>query len=124
MCQGTQLGCVVGLQRERHTALIALPHFLPTGATTVPALFFWVFSGLLLIVDTTGKPSCITRYRIQLGKNEPVSAAAAIPAQSKKKKLLWGCSLQGAVQPLLLGAHLINSAFPNSQSHVAGGWLQ
>lgn len=42
------------------------------GATGVPALVFWVFSGLLLVVDTTGKPSFISRYRIQAGKNEPV----------------------------------------------------
>uniref|UniRef100_A0A2K6FV53 Fatty acid hydroxylase domain containing 2 n=1 Tax=Propithecus coquereli TaxID=379532 RepID=A0A2K6FV53_PROCO len=43
------------------------------GATHVPALCFWSFNGLLLVVDTTGKPKCISRYRIQVGKNEPVS---------------------------------------------------
>ncbi|XP_051023231.1 fatty acid hydroxylase domain-containing protein 2-like [Acomys russatus] len=42
------------------------------GAGLVPALCFWVLNGLLLLVDTTGKPSSISRYRIQLGKNEPV----------------------------------------------------
>nr|KAF6446710.1 fatty acid hydroxylase domain containing 2 [Rousettus aegyptiacus] len=42
------------------------------GATQVPSLFFWSFNGLLLVVDTTGKPNFISRYRIQVGKNEPV----------------------------------------------------
>ncbi|KAG8509248.1 Fatty acid hydroxylase domain-containing protein 2 [Galemys pyrenaicus] len=41
------------------------------GATQVPALLFWAFNGLLLVVDTTGKPHFISRYRIQQGKNEP-----------------------------------------------------
>ncbi|XP_006894793.1 PREDICTED: fatty acid hydroxylase domain-containing protein 2 [Elephantulus edwardii] len=40
--------------------------------TQVPGLFFWLFSGLLLVVDTTGKPNFISRYRIQMGKNDPV----------------------------------------------------
>uniref|UniRef100_H0XG30 Fatty acid hydroxylase domain containing 2 n=1 Tax=Otolemur garnettii TaxID=30611 RepID=H0XG30_OTOGA len=43
-----------------------------SGATLVPSLFFWCFNGLLLVVDTTGKPNFISRYRIQAGKNEPV----------------------------------------------------
>uniref|UniRef100_A0A2K5IRV1 Fatty acid hydroxylase domain-containing protein n=1 Tax=Colobus angolensis palliatus TaxID=336983 RepID=A0A2K5IRV1_COLAP len=41
------------------------------GAIQVPCLFFWSFNGLLLVVDTTGKPNFISRYRIQVGKNEP-----------------------------------------------------
>uniref|UniRef100_A0A9L0R2H3 Fatty acid hydroxylase domain containing 2 n=1 Tax=Equus caballus TaxID=9796 RepID=A0A9L0R2H3_HORSE len=41
------------------------------GATQVPSLLFWSFNGLLLVVDTTGKPNFISRYRIQVGKNEP-----------------------------------------------------
>ncbi|XP_059030102.1 fatty acid hydroxylase domain-containing protein 2 isoform X3 [Mustela lutreola] len=36
------------------------------GATQVPVLFFWAFNGLLLVVDTTGKPNFISRYRIQV----------------------------------------------------------
>ncbi|KAF3828244.1 hypothetical protein GH733_004941 [Mirounga leonina] len=43
-----------------------------TGVTQVPSLVFWSFNGLLLVVDTTGKPNFISRYRIQVGKNEPV----------------------------------------------------
>ncbi|XP_023569030.1 fatty acid hydroxylase domain-containing protein 2 isoform X1 [Octodon degus] len=43
-----------------------------TGAALVPGLLFWAFNGLLLVVDTTGKPGCIARYRIQQGKNQPV----------------------------------------------------
>ncbi|ELV12310.1 fatty acid hydroxylase domain-containing protein 2 isoform X2 [Tupaia chinensis] len=42
------------------------------GTTSVPFLLFWAFNGLLLVVDTTGKPNFISRYRIQIGKNEPV----------------------------------------------------
>ncbi|MEQ2171168.1 Fatty acid hydroxylase domain-containing protein 2 [Goodea atripinnis] len=38
----------------------------------VPTLAFWVLNGLLLLVDTSGKPSFITRYRIQEDKNSPV----------------------------------------------------
>uniref|UniRef100_G3T2W7 Fatty acid hydroxylase domain containing 2 n=1 Tax=Loxodonta africana TaxID=9785 RepID=G3T2W7_LOXAF len=46
--------------------------FIALGAIQVPFLFFWSFNGLLLVVDTTGKPNFISRYRIQMGKNEPV----------------------------------------------------
>ncbi|XP_057631783.1 fatty acid hydroxylase domain-containing protein 2 isoform X2 [Chionomys nivalis] len=48
------------------------PQEVQPGAALVPALCFWGFNGLLLVVDTTGKPTFISRYRIQLGKNEPV----------------------------------------------------
>ncbi|XP_056141025.1 fatty acid hydroxylase domain-containing protein 2 isoform X2 [Lampris incognitus] len=42
------------------------------GTMLVPTLVFWVSNALLLLVDTTGKPSFITRYRIQVDKNNPV----------------------------------------------------
>ncbi|XP_061558191.1 fatty acid hydroxylase domain-containing protein 2 [Phycodurus eques] len=42
------------------------------GTLLVPAVVFWAFNGLLLLVDTTGRPSFITRYRIQVDKNNPV----------------------------------------------------
>lgn len=45
-----------------------------TGTMLLPTLAFWVSNGLLLLVDTTGKPSFITRYRIQLDKNNPVGS--------------------------------------------------
>ncbi|TNN39168.1 Fatty acid hydroxylase domain-containing protein 2 [Liparis tanakae] len=41
----------------------------------VPTLAFWVTNALLLLVDTTGKPAFITRYRIQPDKNNPVDQA-------------------------------------------------
>ncbi|XP_032996242.1 fatty acid hydroxylase domain-containing protein 2 isoform X2 [Lacerta agilis] len=41
-------------------------------AGIIPSLFFWSFNGILMVADATGKPSFITRYRIQLGKNDPV----------------------------------------------------
>nr|XP_045362666.1 fatty acid hydroxylase domain-containing protein 2 isoform X3 [Camelus bactrianus] len=45
------------------------------GAIQVPFLVYWSFSGLFLVVDTTGKPNFISRYRIQVGKNEPTSSS-------------------------------------------------
>ncbi|KAK5858855.1 hypothetical protein PBY51_002968 [Eleginops maclovinus] len=42
------------------------------GTMLVPTLAFWGTNTLLLLVDTTGKPSFITRYRIQPEKNNPV----------------------------------------------------
>lgn len=43
-----------------------------TGTMLVPTLSFWLFNALLMVVDTTGKPNFITRYRIQADKNNPV----------------------------------------------------
>ncbi|XP_062979396.1 fatty acid hydroxylase domain-containing protein 2-like [Elgaria multicarinata webbii] len=37
----------------------------------VPLLVFCILNGTFMVVDATGKPKFITRYRIQLGKNEP-----------------------------------------------------
>ncbi|XP_074528607.1 fatty acid hydroxylase domain-containing protein 2 [Halichoeres trimaculatus] len=45
------------------------------GTMLLPTLTLWVMSGLLMLVDTTGKPSFITRYRIQMDKNNPVDPA-------------------------------------------------
>ncbi|XP_062443250.1 fatty acid hydroxylase domain-containing protein 2 isoform X2 [Rhea pennata] len=42
------------------------------GAALIPSLVFWSFNGILIVADVTGKPTFITRYRIQLGKNDPV----------------------------------------------------
>ncbi|KFW06389.1 Fatty acid hydroxylase domain-containing protein 2, partial [Eurypyga helias] len=42
------------------------------GSALVPCLAFWCFNGILMVADVTGKPTFITRYRIQLGKNDPV----------------------------------------------------
>ncbi|XP_015272555.1 PREDICTED: fatty acid hydroxylase domain-containing protein 2 [Gekko japonicus] len=38
----------------------------------VPGIIFWSFNMILMVVDVTGKPTFITQYRIQLGKNDPV----------------------------------------------------
>ncbi|XP_055499346.1 fatty acid hydroxylase domain-containing protein 2 [Leucoraja erinacea] len=40
------------------------------GAMVIPTLAFWLVNGLLLIVDVTGKPQLITRYKIQAGHNQ------------------------------------------------------
>nr|XP_020491207.1 fatty acid hydroxylase domain-containing protein 2 [Labrus bergylta] len=45
------------------------------GTMLLPTLAFWGSNGLLLLVDTTGKPSFIARYRIQVDKNSPVDPA-------------------------------------------------
>uniref|UniRef100_A0A8C3F3L5 Fatty acid hydroxylase domain containing 2 n=2 Tax=Chrysemys picta bellii TaxID=8478 RepID=A0A8C3F3L5_CHRPI len=45
------------------------------GTALVPSLVYWCFNGLLMVADVTGKPTFITRYRIQLGKNDPVDPA-------------------------------------------------
>lgn len=58
------------------------------GATYLPALSFWTLNGLLLVVDTTGKPNFISRYRIQVGKNDPVRVAAAQPRKQALKPSL------------------------------------
>ncbi|XP_054612146.1 fatty acid hydroxylase domain-containing protein 2 [Dunckerocampus dactyliophorus] len=42
------------------------------GTMLVPTVVFWGFNAMLLLVDTTGRPSFITRYRIQVDKNNPV----------------------------------------------------
>ncbi|XP_029956550.1 fatty acid hydroxylase domain-containing protein 2 [Salarias fasciatus] len=42
------------------------------GTMFAPTVVFWVSNGVLLIADTTGKPNFITRYRIQVDKNNPV----------------------------------------------------
>lgn len=49
-----------------HSALFYL------GTMLVPTLAFSVTNALLLLVDTSGKPAFITRYRIQPDKNNPV----------------------------------------------------
>ncbi|XP_053297366.1 fatty acid hydroxylase domain-containing protein 2 [Pleuronectes platessa] len=41
----------------------------------IPTVAFWTPNFLLLLADTTGKPSFITRYRIQADKNSPVDTA-------------------------------------------------
>ncbi|XP_026888659.1 fatty acid hydroxylase domain-containing protein 2 [Electrophorus electricus] len=43
------------------------------GTLLVPTFCFWLFNGFLMVVDTTGRPSFITRYRIQVDKNNPVN---------------------------------------------------
>ncbi|KAM7374675.1 hypothetical protein PAMP_007320 [Pampus punctatissimus] len=45
------------------------------GTVLIPSLAFWGLNALLLLVDTTGKPYFITRYRIQVDKNNPVDPA-------------------------------------------------
>ncbi|CAL8365503.1 unnamed protein product [Lota lota] len=42
------------------------------GTMLAPLLAFWITNGLFLLVDVTGRPSFITRYRVQADKNSPV----------------------------------------------------
>uniref|UniRef100_A0A8D0CEY3 Fatty acid hydroxylase domain containing 2 n=1 Tax=Salvator merianae TaxID=96440 RepID=A0A8D0CEY3_SALMN len=50
------------------------------GTAVIPGLVFWGFNGILMIADLTGKPNFITRYRIQLGKNDPVDREKLLSA--------------------------------------------
>ncbi|XP_063303915.1 fatty acid hydroxylase domain-containing protein 2-like [Pelobates fuscus] len=45
------------------------------GAMVIPSLSFWMYNAVLMIIDLTGKPNFITRYRIQIEKNDPVDSA-------------------------------------------------
>lgn len=49
--------------------------FFSTGTMTFPTIAFWGLNIMLMMVDSTGKPSFITRYRIQMDKNNPVCPA-------------------------------------------------
>ena len=42
------------------------------GTMLVPTASFWLLNGLFMLSDSTGKPTFITRYRIQQDKNSPV----------------------------------------------------
>ncbi|NWX08637.1 FXDC2 protein, partial [Caloenas nicobarica] len=50
------------------------------GTALVPGLAFWGFNGILMVADVTGKPTFITRYRIQPGKNDPVDTKKLLQA--------------------------------------------
>ncbi|XP_035659138.1 fatty acid hydroxylase domain-containing protein 2-like [Branchiostoma floridae] len=48
-------------------------HLLGTlGTLLVPSLVFWLVNGFLLVVDMTGQPAALLRYKIQEEKNVPV----------------------------------------------------
>ncbi|XP_031428200.1 fatty acid hydroxylase domain-containing protein 2 [Clupea harengus] len=42
------------------------------GTMLVPWVSFWLLNALFMVADSTGKPTFITRYRIQQDKNSPV----------------------------------------------------
>jgi len=43
-----------------------------TATVVVSCSVFWLFNALLLILDLTGRPQYLLRYKIQEGKNQPV----------------------------------------------------
>ncbi|XP_066271951.1 fatty acid hydroxylase domain-containing protein 2-like isoform X2 [Branchiostoma lanceolatum] len=45
------------------------------GTLLVPSLVFWLVNGFLLVVDVTGQPAALLRYKIQEEKNVPVDSA-------------------------------------------------
>ncbi|XP_053318941.1 fatty acid hydroxylase domain-containing protein 2 [Spea bombifrons] len=45
------------------------------GSMVIPSLSFWMYNAVLMAIDLAGKPNFFTRYRIQLGKNDPVDPA-------------------------------------------------
>ncbi|XP_019639359.1 PREDICTED: fatty acid hydroxylase domain-containing protein 2-like [Branchiostoma belcheri] len=61
-----QWGLVYDLFGEDEHLLGALGTFL------VPTLVFWLVNGSLLVVDVTGQPAALLRYKIQEEKNVPV----------------------------------------------------
>ncbi|XP_030067793.1 LOW QUALITY PROTEIN: fatty acid hydroxylase domain-containing protein 2-like [Microcaecilia unicolor] len=46
----------------------------------MPTLTYCFINGILMVIDLTEKPSFITRYRIQLGKNSPVDSVKLLQA--------------------------------------------
>ncbi|KAM9788662.1 fatty acid hydroxylase domain-containing protein 2 [Neosynchiropus ocellatus] len=72
------------------------------GTMLVPSVAFWGSNALLLIVDTTGKPSFITRYRIQQDKNSPVDPAKL--RQALKSVLFNYTAVSG---PMVVAAHYL-----------------
>ncbi|XP_066474408.1 fatty acid hydroxylase domain-containing protein 2 isoform X2 [Tiliqua scincoides] len=64
------------------------------GTTIIPSIVFWGFNGILMVADVTGKPTFITRYRIQLGKNDPVDRD----------------KLHSAIRTVLFNSYIINVA--------------
>lgn len=60
--------------------------FLTLGVTQVPLLVYRTLSGLLLVLDVTGKPNFISRYRIHVDNNGRVSVAAASAGWSTESR--------------------------------------
>lgn len=42
------------------------------GTLLIPTIVFWAFNIILMVFDVSGKPSIITRYKIQTDKNKPI----------------------------------------------------
>ncbi|XP_063058651.1 fatty acid hydroxylase domain-containing protein 2 isoform X1 [Engraulis encrasicolus] len=75
------------------------------GTMLVPTASFWLLNGLFMIADSTGKPSFITRYRIQQDKNSPVDPERLRHAI---KVVAWNqVFLSG---PLVVGTYLLMKA--------------
>ncbi|KAF1378301.1 hypothetical protein PFLUV_G00189120 [Perca fluviatilis] len=72
------------------------------GTMLVPTLVFWGTNALLLLVDTTGKPSFITRYRIQVDRNNPVDPVKV--AHVMKTVLFNYMFISG---PMVVAAHYL-----------------
>ncbi|KAL2094778.1 hypothetical protein ACEWY4_009497 [Coilia grayii] len=75
------------------------------GTMLVPVASFWLLNGLLMVADFTGKPSFITRYRIQLDKNNPVDPARLREAVGV---VVWNQVFVSA--PLVVGTYLLMTA--------------
>ncbi|XP_061105084.1 fatty acid hydroxylase domain-containing protein 2 isoform X2 [Conger conger] len=72
------------------------------GSMIVPTSIFWLFNALLMMADSTGKPSFITRYRIQVDKNNPVDPEKLRQAV---KTVLWNQVFLSV--PMVLLAYLL-----------------
>nr|KAG5695760.1 hypothetical protein BaRGS_013848 [Batillaria attramentaria] len=72
---------------ERHFLLLGFTPMLqqfpdaPSKSTSVmTAIVFWVPNLLLMILDVTGRPAALLKYKVQPGKNSPVSTTDLMKA--------------------------------------------
>ncbi|XP_063063244.1 fatty acid hydroxylase domain-containing protein 2-like isoform X2 [Engraulis encrasicolus] len=75
------------------------------GTMLIPKATFWLLNGLLMVVDSTGKPSFITRYRIQQDKNSPVD-----PERLRRAVKVALCNQLFLSGPMVLAAHQLVKA--------------
>ncbi|XP_046870389.1 fatty acid hydroxylase domain-containing protein 2 isoform X1 [Hypomesus transpacificus] len=74
------------------------------GTMLVPMVVFWGSNLLFLLVDITGKPSFITRYKIQVDKNTPVDPVKL--RQAIKSVLFNQIFISG---PMVVGVHYVQT---------------
>ncbi|XP_055611249.1 fatty acid hydroxylase domain-containing protein 2-like [Uranotaenia lowii] len=81
--------------------------------------FYWMFGSLFLIVDLTGKPSFLRKYKTQPGKNEPLDKAEMV------RVFLWILFNQFVVQlPIAyIGYQLADKTNAPNMRILPSGWV-